>query len=83
MGEEKTNLENHELGLKVGPTHRTYHRVSNQKRLMIIHLIQNLNHTIKQAAKAVGVGYENAKAIYRVYRESGRITQLNTGRKKH
>lgn len=50
---------------------RTYAKVTDEKRQLLIDLIQK-NMTIKDAAKRVDVKYENAKAIYRVYRKEER-----------
>lgn len=63
--------------------HRLYTKVSNQKRLQVIHLIHNLQYSIKEASRISGVGYENCKAIYRVFRKSGRISQLSNVRNKN
>ena len=46
---------------------RKYDKVSNEQRAKLIELI-NMNMTIKDAAKIVGVKYENAKAIHRIYK---------------
>ena len=46
---------------------RKYARVPDEQRAKLIELI-NMNMTIKDAARHVDIKYENAKAIYRVYR---------------
>ena len=50
---------------------RTYSKVTDEKRQMLIEMI-NMNMTIKDAARSVDIKYENAKAIYRVYRKEQR-----------
>ena len=47
---------------------RNYSKVPDEKRQLLISLINN-NMTIKDAARQVDIKYENAKAIYRVYRK--------------
>ena len=42
-------------------------KVSDDQRAQLIDLL-NQNQTISEAAEQVGVNYENAKAIFRVYR---------------
>ena len=46
---------------------RKYSKVPDEQRAKLIELI-NMNMTIKDAAKIVKIKYENAKAIYRVYK---------------
>lgn len=50
---------------------RNYSKVTDDKRQRLIELI-NSNMTIKDAARSVDIKYENAKAIYRVYRKEQR-----------
>ena len=50
---------------------RKYAKVSDDKRQHLIDMI-NKNMTIKDAAKLVDIKYENAKAIYRVYKNERR-----------
>ena len=47
---------------------RNYAKVPDEKRQLLIEMI-NMNMTIKDAARSVNIKYENAKAIYRVYRK--------------
>ena len=51
---------------------RTYHLISNTMRQKLITLIQDQNMSIVHAASVMGINYENAKAIWRVYRKEGR-----------
>jgi len=46
---------------------RTYTKVTDDQRLELIDLL-NENLSIREASDRVGINYENAKAIYRVYR---------------
>ena len=55
---------------------RQYSKVSNEKREELLILIVDQKMTITEAAEKTGIKYENAKAIYRIFREEGR-----TGRK--
>ena len=50
---------------------RKYSKVPDEQRAKLIELI-NQNMTIKDAAKQVKIKYENAKAIYRVYKNESR-----------
>ena len=50
---------------------RNYAKVPDEKRQRLIEMI-NMNMTIKDAARRVDIKYENAKAIYRVYRKEQR-----------
>lgn len=50
---------------------RNYSKVSDDKRKRLIDMI-NSKMTIKDAARIVDIKYENAKAIYRVYRREQR-----------
>ena len=50
---------------------RNYSKVPDEKRQLLIDMIKQ-NMTIKDAARLVEIKYENAKAIYRVYRREQR-----------
>ena len=50
---------------------RNYSKVPDEKRQRLIELI-NMNMTIKDAARVVDIKYENAKAIYRVFKREQR-----------
>ena len=47
---------------------RNYSKVPDGKRQQLIEMI-NMGMTIKDAAKSIDIKYENAKAIFRVYRK--------------
>lgn len=63
---------------------RTYRKVDNAKRAELLDLL-NENMSIKQASTQLGINYENAKAIYRVWRiQKRRSKQLvRTSRLTH
>ena len=46
--------------------------MSNESRDILINLIHNQKMKIVEASKISGVPYENAKAIYRIFRKEGR-----------
>ena len=46
--------------------------MSNQTRDLIIDLIHNKKLKIVEASQITGIPYENAKAIYRIFRLEGR-----------
>lgn len=56
---------------------REYTRVADETRARLIKLIQD-GKSIKEAAEAVEINYENAKAINRMFRQEHR-----TEKKKH
>ena len=53
---------------------RNYSKVSDELRQQLISMV-NQNMTIKDAARLVDIKYENAKAIYRVYRKEQRTSK--------
>jgi hypothetical protein len=53
---------------------RNYSKVTNECRERLIKLISE-GKTIKNAAIEIDIKYENAKAIYRVYRNESRISK--------
>ena len=50
-----------------GPAKRAYTKVTDEQRLELIRLLDQ-NMSIKDASDQMGINYENAKAIFRVYR---------------
>jgi len=54
---------------------RKYKLINDEMREKLISLIINDGFSIIVAAEKAGINYENAKAIYRVYREDGRLTK--------
>lgn len=51
---------------------REYTRISQQTRDQLIALIEQSMYTIKAAAAELRVPYENAKAIYRIFKKQNR-----------
>ena len=51
---------------------RVYQKVSDEERKALILLYSEDNLPIKVAAQRLGLKYENAKAILRVYRKENR-----------
>ena len=56
------------------PAVRKYARINDELRQQLISLLDN-NMSIKDAAKQIGINYENAKVINRIYREEGRTSK--------
>ena len=57
-----------------GGRKRSYTKVSDKQRIELIELLKQ-NMSIKDAADFMGINYENAKVIYRVYRIENRKTK--------
>jgi hypothetical protein len=57
---------------------RRYNYITDSKRLELIDLITNNQMLITEAAAVLGIKYENAKAIYRVFKTNGRLKRLRT-----
>lgn len=49
--------------------------MSDFKRRQLVDLIENKKLRIIDAAEMVNIPYENAKAIYRVFKNEGRFTK--------
>ena len=47
--------------------------MSDESRQRLIALLTSGEHTLRGAAQLVGIPYNNAKVIYRVYRREGRV----------
>ena len=54
---------------------RRYMRVTDEQREELISKIVNDKRTCIDVASEMGLDYENAKLIYRVYKREGRIKQ--------
>ena len=54
---------------------RKYNTTSNKQRYQFIKLIDGQDYSIKEAADMVGINYENAKVIQRIYRSQGRVAK--------
>jgi len=54
---------------------RKYMLINNEMREKLVSLIVNEGFKIVAAAELIGINYENAKAIYRIYRNDGRVSK--------
>ena len=59
-----------------------YKRVNDEVRLKFLRLVHVENYNMKDAAKELDIGYENAKIINRKYKQEGRLTRLSTLRRQ-
>lgn len=57
---------------------RKYSKVLNEDRRRLIQKVKTESLTIKQAAQELDISYENAKAIYRVYKHECRFYKRKT-----
>ena len=57
---------------------RRYEKIPNEKRKALIDVVNNEGLKIEQASVQLGIPYENAKAIFRVYRN-----EMRTEKCKH
>jgi hypothetical protein len=55
---------------------RIYTQVDDNMRVKLITMIADENITIREAAKRLGLKYENAKAIYRNFRVDRRVGKI-------
>ena len=56
-----------------GDQKRTYNRVSDEQRSILIDLMsQNEHMSIKDASDLLSINYQNAKSIWNIYRSEGR-----------
>jgi molybdenum-dependent DNA-binding transcriptional regulator ModE len=51
---------------------RQYTQITDEDRNTLVALIHEEGHSISQAAKALGIPYDNAKAINRTYLKENR-----------
>ena len=56
------------------PAKRAYAKVTDRQRAELLNLLQQ-NISIREASEQLGINYENAKVIYRVYRLENRTTK--------
>ena len=54
---------------------RQYTSITDEMRFRLIFLIKNQKMSCHKASKVIGIAYNNAKVIYRIYRNEGRIKQ--------
>ena len=55
---------------------KKYVSISTEKRRLLIELIHEKGMNIRQAAIAVDIYYPTAKAINKIYRQTGRIEKM-------
>jgi hypothetical protein len=51
---------------------RRYEKITNVQRKGLIEMVEQKGYKIKKAAIELDIPYENAKAIFRVYRKESR-----------
>ena len=56
---------------------RSYNKVNdNQRQLVIEFMLQNQNVSMRTASEFLGIKYESARAIWNIYKASGRRHSL-------
>jgi transposase len=58
-----------------------YRLVSDELRQKLLSMVHDEQYTLKEAAKILNIGYENAKIINRAYRQDGRSSRITTKRR--
>lgn len=61
---------------------RHYQLISDEKRKELVGMVVRDQMRIIDAAKLANISYENAKAIVRVFKKSGRLTKKTTYTKR-
>ena len=62
---------------------RKYECISDEDRLKLILLIKDFDMSCHKASKVIGIAYNNAKVIYRIYKNENRIKQTPKYLKRH
>ena len=62
---------------------RKYECISDEDRLKLILLIRDFEMSCHKASKVLGIAYNNAKVIYRIYKNEKRIKQTPKCLKRH
>ena len=62
---------------------RKYECISDEDRLKLILLIRDFEMSCHKASKVLGIAYNNAKVIYRIYKNENRIKQTPKCLKRH
>ena len=62
---------------------RKYECISDEDRLKLILLIKDFGMSCHKASKVLGIAYNNAKVIYRIYKNENRIKQTPKYLKRH
>ena len=62
---------------------RKYDTISDEDRLKLILLIKTFGMSCHKASKVLSIAYNNAKVIYRIYKNENRIRQTPKQEKRH
>eukprot|EP00354_Favella_ehrenbergii_P009507 CAMPEP_0170451882 /NCGR_PEP_ID=MMETSP0123-20130129/978_1 /TAXON_ID=182087 /ORGANISM="Favella ehrenbergii, Strain Fehren 1" /LENGTH=148 /DNA_ID=CAMNT_0010713727 /DNA_START=65 /DNA_END=511 /DNA_ORIENTATION=- len=62
---------------------RKYDTISDEDRLKLILLIKDFGMSCHKASKVLNIAYNNAKVIYRIYKNEHRIRQTPKQQKRH
>ena len=52
---------------------RRYVRITDNQRVQLVKYIEKYLMTIADASRLIGIPYENAKSIYKIYKSTGRV----------
>lgn len=69
----KAQISNKEAKQLTDQSKRVYQPVKLEKRIELIHLIENEPISIKDAAERLGINYSTAKLILKTYKEKGQV----------
>jgi hypothetical protein len=58
------------------PMSREYKKVNDELRMELIKMVSEDKISIRNSSVALGINYENAKAIYRCFRLQKRVTKV-------
>ena len=62
---------------------RKYECITDEDRLKLILLIKDFDMSCHKASKVLGIAYNNAKVIYRIYKNENRVKQTPKYLKRH
>ena len=62
---------------------RKYDTISDEDRLKLILMIKDPGMSCHKASKVLNIAYNNAKVIYRIYKQEKRIRQTPKEQKRH
>ena len=62
---------------------RKYDTISDEDRLKLILLIKDFGMSCHKASRVLGIAYNNAKVIFRIYKNEQRIKQTPKQHKRH
>ena len=69
----RTKQSTSKLGNEAAFGRRKYECISDEDRLKLILLIKDFDMSCHKASKVIGIAYNNAKVIYRIYKNENRI----------